>query len=145
MDTKFEILHCSIIFILNHPFMCCNRENDLILIMTPEEQDKTSELSKHWSVDSTPARNEVIIKWTYPVKSVKCDKISSNVLHSRALLQKSATGCLIHHYSYLSAQFVENNTLDQIDGNYTLEKLVWTILWKKGARLDKFTVLKNVG
>ena len=24
--------------------------------------------------------------------------------------------------------FVENYTLDQIDGNYTLEKLVWTIL-----------------
>ena len=28
--------------------------------MTPEKQDKTLELSKHWSVDSTPARNEVI-------------------------------------------------------------------------------------
>ena len=48
---------------------------------------------------------------------------SSNVLHSRALLQKSATGCLVHHYSYPSAQFVENNTLDQIDGNYALENL----------------------
>ena len=36
---------------------------------------------------------------------------------------KSATGCLVHHYSYPSAQFVENNTLDQIDGNYTLENL----------------------
>ena len=35
-----------------------NRKNDLILIMTPEKQDKTLELSKHWSVDSTPARNE---------------------------------------------------------------------------------------
>ena len=55
-----------------------NRKNDLILIMTPEEQDKTLELSKHWSVDSTPARNEVIMKTTYPVKSVKCDKICSN-------------------------------------------------------------------
>ena len=42
--------------------------------MTPEKQDKTLELSKHWSVDSTPARNEM----TYPVKSVKCDKICSN-------------------------------------------------------------------
>ena len=41
------------------------------LIMTPEKQDKTLELSKHWSVDSTPARNEVIMKRTYPVKSVK--------------------------------------------------------------------------
>ena len=55
-----------------------NRKNDLILIMTPEKQDKTLELSKHWSVDSTPARNEVIMKRTYPVKSVKCDKIYSN-------------------------------------------------------------------
>ena len=52
-----------------------NRKNDLILIMTPEKQDKTLELSKHWSVDSTPARNEVIMKRTYPVKSIKCDKI----------------------------------------------------------------------
>ena len=54
------------------------RKNDVILIMTPEKQDKTLELSKHWSVDSTPARNEVIMKRTYPVKSVKCDKICSN-------------------------------------------------------------------
>ena len=38
------------------------KKNDLILIMTPEKQDKTLELSKHWSVDSTPARNEVIMK-----------------------------------------------------------------------------------
>ena len=55
-----------------------NRKNDLILIMAPEKQDKTLELSKHWSADSTPARNEVIMKTTYPVKSVKCDKICSN-------------------------------------------------------------------
>ena len=55
-----------------------NRKNDLILIMTPEKQDKTLELSKNWSVDSTLARNEVIMKRTYPVKSVKCDKICSN-------------------------------------------------------------------
>ena len=55
-----------------------NRKSDLILIMTPEKQDKTLELSKHWSVDSTLARNEVIMKRTYPVKSVKCDKICSN-------------------------------------------------------------------
>ena len=46
--------------------------------MTPEKQDKTLELSKHWSVDSTPARNEVTMKRTYPVKSVQCDKICSN-------------------------------------------------------------------
>ena len=55
-----------------------NRKNDLILIMTPEKQDKTLELSKHWSADSTLARNEVIMKTTYPVKSVKCNKICSN-------------------------------------------------------------------
>ena len=55
-----------------------NRKNDLILIMTPEKQDKTLELRKHWSVDLTLARNEVIMKRTYPVKSVKCDKICSN-------------------------------------------------------------------
>ena len=54
------------------------RKNDLTLIMTPEKQDKTLELSKHWSADSTPARIEVIMKRTYPVKSVKCDKICSN-------------------------------------------------------------------
>ena len=54
------------------------RKNDLILIMTPEKQDKTLELSKNWSVDSTLERNEVIMKRTYPVKSVKCDKICSN-------------------------------------------------------------------
>ena len=38
--------------------------------MTPEKQDKTLELSKHWSADSTPARNGVIMKRTHPVKSV---------------------------------------------------------------------------
>ena len=46
--------------------------------MTPEKQDKTLELSKHWSADSTPARNEVIVKRTYPLESVKCDIIRSN-------------------------------------------------------------------
>ena len=35
---------------------------------------------------------------------------------------------------------MENYTLDRID-----EKLVWPILWKKGGRLDKFVVLKDVG
>ena len=55
-----------------------HRKNNLIFIMTPEKQDKTLELSKHWSVDSTPARNEVIMKRTYPVKSVKCNKMCSN-------------------------------------------------------------------
>ena len=52
-----------------------NRKNNLILIMAAVKQDKTLELSKHWSADSTPGRNEVIMKTTYPVKSVKCDKI----------------------------------------------------------------------
>ena len=61
-----------------------NRKNDLILIMTPEKQDKTLEFSKHWSVDSTPARNEVIMKRTYPVKSVKCDK--SAVIINKCML-----------------------------------------------------------
>ena len=44
-----------------------DRKKDLILIMTPEKQDKTLELCKHWSADSPPARNEVIMKMTYPV------------------------------------------------------------------------------
>ena len=46
--------------------------------MTPDKQDKTLELSEHSSADSTPARNEVIMKTTYPVKSAKCDKICSS-------------------------------------------------------------------
>ena len=36
-------------------------------LMTPEKQDETLEFSKHWSPDSTLARNEVIMKMTYPV------------------------------------------------------------------------------
>ena len=64
-----------------------NRKNDLILIMTPEQQDKILELSKHWSVDSTPARNEVIMKRAYPVKSVKCDKICSNYKQMYAVMR----------------------------------------------------------
>ena len=43
--------------------------------MTPEKQDKTLELSKHWSVDSTPARNEVIMKRTYLVKIAVISKM----------------------------------------------------------------------
>ena len=39
------------------------KKSDLILIMTPEKQDKTLELSKHWSPDSTPARNEKWWRW----------------------------------------------------------------------------------
>ena len=44
-----------------------DRKDHLILTMNPEKQDKTSKLSKHWSPDSTPAKNEVIMKTTYPV------------------------------------------------------------------------------
>ena len=57
--------------------------------MTPEKQDKTLELCKHWSADSTPARNEVIMKTTYPVKSVKCDKICSNYLTNVCCYEES--------------------------------------------------------
>ena len=45
---------------------------------------------------------------------------SSNVLHSRALFKKSATGGLVHHYS----PFDGNYTLDQFDGNYMFFKLM---------------------
>ena len=62
--------------------MCClvyhlvsiTEKNDLTLITTPEKQDKTSELSKHWSPGSTPARNEVIMKTTYPVNQQSATK-----------------------------------------------------------------------
>ena len=56
--------------------------------MTPEKQDKTLELSKHWFVDSTPARNEVIMKRTYPVKSVKKIRKSPKLRHKTNLLKK---------------------------------------------------------
>ena len=46
--------------------------------MTPEKQDKTLELNKQWSVDSTPARNEVIMKKDTSSKIDKCNKICSN-------------------------------------------------------------------
>ena len=59
--------------------------------MTPEKQDKTLELSKHWSADSTPARNEVIMKTTYPLKSVKCDKICSK---RTSLIEPLGTLCI---------------------------------------------------
>ena len=55
-----------------------NRKKRSYTHYAPEKQDKTLELSKHWSADSTPTRNEVIMKTTYPAKSVKCDKICSN-------------------------------------------------------------------
>ena len=42
--------------------------------MTPEKQDKTLELSKHWSPDSILARNEVIMKKTYPVNQQSATK-----------------------------------------------------------------------
>ena len=78
LSLKFKISPLKLINAQTFSQIGQNRKNDRILIMTPEKQDKTLELSKHWSVDSTPARNEVIMKRTYPVKSVKCDKICSN-------------------------------------------------------------------
>ena len=49
-------------------------------------------------------------------------KESSNVLYSRAIFFKIATGGLVHHYSHLLAQFDGNYTLKnlygQFDGNY---------------------------
>ena len=72
---QIDLSMCSI---TKQELLYINRENDLILIITPEKQDKALELSKHSSPDSTPTRNKVIMKTTYPVKSVKCDKICSN-------------------------------------------------------------------
>ena len=57
---------------------------------------------------------------------------SSNVLYPRAFFLKNANGCLVHHYSYPSAQFVENYTLDQFVENYTLDQFV------KNYTLDQF-------
>ena len=48
--------------------------------MTPEKQDKTSELSKQWSPASTLARNENDIS----SKLVKSDKICNNVMRNWA-------------------------------------------------------------
>ena len=39
-----------------------------------EKQDKSSKLSKHLSPDSTPSRNEVIMKTTYPVNQESATK-----------------------------------------------------------------------
>ena len=61
-----------------------NRKKDLILIMTPEKQDKTLELSKHWSPDSTLARNEVIVKTAYPVNQQSATK--SAVIINKCML-----------------------------------------------------------
>ena len=49
-------------------------EKMILYSTTPEKQDKTSELSKHWSPDSTCARNEVIMKTTYPVNQKSATK-----------------------------------------------------------------------
>ena len=58
-DVISDILSCH----------SCIKKEKMILysLMTPEKQDKTLEFSKHWSLDSTLARNEVIMKMTYPV------------------------------------------------------------------------------
>ena len=56
------------------PIKLTKIEKTILYSLWPQKkQDKTLELIKHWSADSTPARNEVIIKTTYPVKSIKCD------------------------------------------------------------------------
>ena len=65
--------------------------------MTPEKQDKTLELSKHWSVDSTPARNEVIMKRTYPVKYNE----NMNSSHSDAITLTKSNVCMASSKSKL--------------------------------------------
>ena len=51
-----------------------NGKDDLILNMTSGKQDKSSELIKHCSPDSSPARNEVIMKTTNPVNQESATK-----------------------------------------------------------------------
>ena len=46
--------------------------------MTPEKQDKTLKLSKHWYPDSTLARKKSNNENKISSKSVKYDKICSN-------------------------------------------------------------------
>ena len=43
-----------------------NRKKQCYTHCDPRKKDKTLELSKHWSPDSTSARDEVIMKTTYP-------------------------------------------------------------------------------
>ena len=40
----------------------------------PSKTGQSSELSKHWSPHSTPARKEVIMKTTYPVNQESATK-----------------------------------------------------------------------
>ena len=63
------------------------KKNDLILLMTPEKLDKTLQLSKHWSPDSTLARNESDNENEISSKSVKCDKICSNYQQMYAVMK----------------------------------------------------------
>ena len=44
-----------------------NKQKQSYTHYDPRKWDKTLELSKQWSSDSTPARNEVIMEMTYPV------------------------------------------------------------------------------
>ena len=71
LDMASENIKCASNFWTDYKWL---RKNDLILIMSPEEQDKTSELSKHWSPDSTPKRNQVIMKTIYPVNQYSATK-----------------------------------------------------------------------
>ena len=76
-SMKFKLL-VVILNVVSITFNYLNRKNDLILIMTPEKQDKSTDQCLLKSKDSTLARNEVIMKRTYSVKSIKCNKICSN-------------------------------------------------------------------
>ena len=90
-----------------------NRENDLIPIMTPEEQDKTSELSKHWSPDSTPARNEVIMKvcmllWEIGPNVCCYEKLDQPMAHTGASDWVSGV-CLMHDTRRNQHQSIKSN------------------------------------
>ena len=63
LKNSIEYSFCS----LSVYFLEIEKTTILLLIMTPEKQDRTSELSKHWSPNLTLARNVVIMKTAYPV------------------------------------------------------------------------------
>ena len=68
----------STVFRISPVLFMCHRNAPLYwTYRTGVNQDKTSELSKHWSPDSTPARNKVIMNDIFG-KLIKCDKTYSN-------------------------------------------------------------------
>ena len=85
-----------------------------MLIMTPEKQDKTLELSKHLSPDSTPARNGSDNENDISSKSVKCEKICSKYL-TDIPRQREEYGMPYHFYfsswSGISVLFYDKLTL----------------------------------